>query len=125
QVLSAALQDAGVEPTEVQYLEAHGTGTSLGDPIEVQAAGAVYCNGRSSDNPLLIGSAKTTLGHLQAVAGLVGMCKAALALEHGAVPPHRHLKEPNPLIPWDELPMTVATSLTPWPEHDGPRRAAV
>src|SRR5690606_10769074 len=64
-------------------------------------------------------------GHLEAVAGLVGMCKAVLALEHGAVPPHLHLKEPNPLIPWDELPMKVATSLTPWPEHDGPRRAAV
>src|SRR5690606_982774 len=104
-----------VTPDDVVYVEAHGTGTSLGDPIEVQAIGAVYAE-RSSTEPVLLGSAKTNLGHLEAAAGIAGLIKVALMLEYGEVPPHLHFRTPNPHIAWDELPVSVAAGrakLTP------------
>src|SRR5207253_10177824 len=106
------------------YLEAHGTGTSLGDPIEVNAA-TVYGAGRPAQQPLLIGSVKTNFGHLEAAAGIAGLIKAVLALVQEAIPPHLHFKQPNPHIPWQVLPIEVPTRLTPWPRGPRPRRAGI
>ncbi len=122
-VLRAALANARVEPGQVGYVEAHGTGTILGDPIEVHALAAVLGRGRKA-NPLMLGSAKTNLGHLEAAAGVAGLIKAVLVLRHGMIPPHLHLKNLNPHIPWRELPLTVPTGGQPW-LADGPRFAGV
>ena len=123
-VIRAALEDAHVRPEDVSYVETHGTGTSLGDPIEVRALGAVFGEGHSAENPLMIGSVKTNVGHLEAAAGIVGLVKVVLALQNKAIPPHLHLKELNPYIPWKEYPITVPTSLTPWQTTDGKPRIA-
>lgn len=106
-VIRAALTDARLNPADIDYVETHGTGTSLGDPIEVQALGAAYRQGRNQ--PLLIGSVKTNLGHLESAAGVAGLMKLALVLQHGYIPPHLHLTEVNPYIPWDQLPVRVPT----------------
>ena len=113
-VIRAALANAGVEPDEVSYVETHGTGTSLGDPIEVKALGAVLGAGRPAAKPLMIGSVKTNVGHLEAAAGVVGFIKVVLALQHQEVPPHLHLKELNPFIPWNELPVTIPAEPALW-----------
>ena len=122
-VIRQALARGGVKPAEIAYVETHGTGTSLGDPIEVQALGAVLAPGRSPDRPLILGSAKTNIGHLEAAAGVAGLIKTVLALQHEEIPPHLHLKEPNPYIDWNVLPVTVATTPTSWPA--GQRLAGV
>src|SRR5690606_9285233 len=95
-VIERALHDAKVEPSEVSYLEAHGTGTPLGDPVEVSAIAAVYGRDRKTDQPLLLGSVKTNIGHTESAAGLAGLLKVALAAQHGFVPPHLHFQTPNP-----------------------------
>src|SRR5271168_1327784 len=100
-VIAEALECAGVAAGDVGYLEAHGTGTSLGDPIEVQAAGAALGNGRDPGRPLLIGSVKTNIGHLEAAAGIAGLIKVILSLEHEVLPQHLHFQNPSPHIPWD------------------------
>ena len=120
-VIRSALDFAGVAPAQVDYLETHGTGTVLGDPIEVQGLAAALSPGRSPDRPLLIGSVKSNVGHLEAAAGVTGLIKVALALAHGAIPPHLHFRTPNPLIPWDRLPVKVPTALTPWEATHGTR----
>ncbi|TVP47771.1 MAG: acyltransferase domain-containing protein [Gemmatimonadales bacterium] len=112
-VIRAALEDAGVLPSAVRYVEAHGTGTRLGDPIEVQALGAVFREGREPGQELRIGSVKTNIGHLEAAAGVVGLMKTALVLRHREIPPHLHLQEPSPLIPWVDLSLQVPTERTP------------
>ncbi len=124
-LLREALTDAGLEPGDVQYVEAHGTGTALGDPIEVQALAAVLGQGRTAENPLLIGSVKTNIGHLECAAGVAGFVKAVLALRHREIPPHLHLKTLNPHINWSELPISIPTRATPWPNGLGPRIAGV
>ncbi len=124
-VIGAALRRAGVAPRDVDYLEAHGTGTSLGDPIEAQAAGAALGEGREADRPLLIGSAKTNIGHLEAAAGIAGVIKVILTLEHETLPRHLNFENPSPHIPWRRLPVEVVTSATPWPRQDRPRIAGV
>ncbi len=124
-VIRQALANGDVRPAEIGYIEAHGTGTSLGDPIEVQALGHVLRDGRPADQPFLLGSVKTNIGHLQAAAGMAGFIKLVLALQHGAVPGNLHFKTPNPHIPWDEIPATVAATLTPWPETGGRRVGGV
>ena len=124
-VLRAALADAGVAARQVGYVETHGTGTSLGDPIEVQALGAVLGEGRAGGPPVLLGSVKTNLGHLEAAAGVAGLIKAALALRHGEIPPSLHYREPNPYIPWSELAVAVAAERTPYPAIAGRRLAGV
>jgi acyl transferase domain-containing protein len=121
-LLREALALSGVAPEEVGYVEAHGTGTSLGDPIEMQALGAVLGRGRSKESPLLVGSVKTNVGHLEAAAGVAGLIKVVLALRHGEIPAHLHFRNPSPHIPWSELPVTVPTAPTPWPA--GRRRIA-
>ena len=124
-VIRAALADAGVQPSEVSYVEAHGTGTPLGDPIEVEAIAQVFCGGRSKSQPLAIGSVKTNVGHAEGAAGLAGMIKVVLALEHAEIPPHIHLRTLNPHVPWDALPVVVPTTLTPWHPPSGRRLAGV
>lgn len=99
---------------DVDYLKAHGTGTSLGDPIEIQAAARVFGEGRSQDRPLLIGSVKTNIGHLEAAAGIAGLIKLVLCMQHGVLPRHLHFRQPNPHIPWDHLPVAVTTEATRW-----------
>ncbi|HSP79366.1 MAG TPA: beta-ketoacyl synthase N-terminal-like domain-containing protein, partial [Myxococcaceae bacterium] len=120
-VIRAALERAGVKPHQVSYVEAHGTGTRLGDPIELGALGAVLGEGRSPQQPVKVGSVKTNVGHLESAAGVVGLIKVVLSLEHQALPPHLHLKTPSPYIPWKELPVEVPTRLTPW---EGAQRVA-
>jgi acyl transferase domain-containing protein len=125
-VIRQALQDAELSPHDVSYIEAHGTGTPLGDPIEVEALGQVLGKGRSAaDHVLLVGSAKTNIGHLEAAAGVAGLIKIIQALRYEAVPPHLHFHEPSPHIPWDQLPIQVPTRLTPWPRSERPRRAGI
>jgi acyl transferase domain-containing protein/acyl carrier protein len=124
-VIQAALANAGLEPQDISYIETHGTGTSLGDPIEVQALGAALGGGHSAENPLVIGSVKANVGHMEASAGVGGLIKTVLMLQHGAIPPHLHLHQPNPYIPWDELPIAIPNSLTPWETADGRRIAGV
>lgn len=113
-LLRQALDNAKVQPQQIQYVEVHGTGTSLGDPIEVLSLGAVLGKGRTADNPLQIGSVKTNIGHLEAAAGVAALIKVVLALKREAIPPHLHFKQPNPYIPWEKLPVKVPTELTPW-----------
>lgn len=124
-VMRTAYRRAGVAPHEVGYVEAHGTGTPLGDPIEATAIGTVLSGGRPADRACMVGSVKTNIGHLEAAAGVAGLTKAALALKHGAVPPHLHLREPNPAIDFDALALRVPTDLTEWPRTATPRYAGV
>jgi acyl transferase domain-containing protein len=117
-MLRDAYAAADVDPAQIHYVEAHGTGTSLGDPIEASALGAVLGAGRDPERPLLIGSVKTNLGHLEIAAGVAGLIKAALALQHRQIPPSLHFARPNPLIPFETLRLRVATALTPWPARE-------
>ena len=125
-VIRAALERAGVPPSTVDYLEAHGTGTELGDPIEIQAAAAVYGEGREAERPLLIGSVKTNIGHLESAAGVAGLIKVLLAMREGVIPKHLHFERPNPRMDWERLPVRVTSEATGWPEcPDRPVRAGV
>ncbi|MBR8838432.1 MAG: SDR family NAD(P)-dependent oxidoreductase [Stigonema ocellatum SAG 48.90 = DSM 106950] len=124
-LIRKALENANVEPSQIQYVETHGTGTSLGDPIEVLALGAVLGQGRREGDRLAIGSVKTQLGHLESAAGVAGLMKVVLSLQHAEIPPHLHFTQPNPYIPWDKLPVVVPTKPTPWPSTEGCRLAGV
>jgi acyl transferase domain-containing protein/cyclopropane fatty-acyl-phospholipid synthase-like methyltransferase/aryl carrier-like protein len=120
-----ALAQSGIKPADVTFVEAHGTGTAVGDPIEAIALANVYGEGRAKDEPLLLGSVKTNIGHLESAAGIAGLIKVVLALKHEAIPPNLHFKTPNPEIPWDRLCVKVVTELTPWLRSEKPRYAAV
>ena len=122
-VIRAALANAGLEPDDVGYIEAHGTGTSLGDPIEVNALGAVLGPSHSAEAPLVIGAVKSNIGHLEAAAGVAGLIKIVLAMQNGLIPSNLHFRNPNPLIPWNELPIKIPTQNLPWPAG-GKRRVA-
>ncbi|MGO9696737.1 MAG: type I polyketide synthase, partial [Mycobacterium sp.] len=122
-LIAATLARAGVEGRDVDYLESHGTGTSLGDPIEVQAAAAAYGAGRDPNRPLLIGSAKTNIGHLESAAGIAGLIKVVLSLQHEVLPQNLHFENPSPNIPWDSLPVRVVDKAIPWHADGRPRRA--
>lgn len=113
-VIRAALENAGVQPHEISYVEAHGTGTTLGDPIEVEALGVVLGEGRSHDQPLLLGSVKSVIGHAEAAAGVASIIKTILAMQHQVVPPNLHLHERSPQIPWPAFPIIIPTEPTPW-----------
>ncbi|MCP3102831.1 type I polyketide synthase [Myxococcus sp. K15C18031901] len=124
-LLRKALRAAGLSSSDVGYVEAHGTGTPLGDPIELRALDAVLGGGRGPESPLRVGSVKTNLGHLESAAGAAGLVKVVLSLRHGAIPPHLHLKNPNPAVDWGQLRLTVPTALTPWPSGPRPRVAGI
>jgi len=116
-VLRAAYRRAEIGPDDVQYVELHGTGTQLGDPIEASALGAVLGRPRSAP-PLVVGSAKTNVGHLEAAAGMVGLVKTALCIHHRRLVPSLHFATPNPHIPFDELKLRVSREAGPWPRPD-------
>ena len=118
-VIRQALADAGVKPAEISYLEAHGTGTELGDPIEMNALKAVLLDGRT-DEPCQIGSVKSNIGHLEAAAGIAGLIKVVLSLQHTHIPPHLHLKDLNPHISLDNTPFSIPTTLTSWEKKASP-----
>jgi myxalamid-type polyketide synthase MxaB len=121
EVIRSALASGGVLPHDVTYVETHGLGTPLGDPIEAQAMGAALGEGRSADQPIWIGSVKSNIGHPEAAAGVLGLIKLVLALQHQQIPPSLHFKQPSPLIPWDSLPLRVPTTVVPWDSADRPR----
>jgi len=123
-VVRRALAAAGLPPHRVGYVEAHGTGTPLGDPIELRALHAVLGD-RAGGDPLLVGSVKTNIGHLEPAAGIAGLIKVALSLHHGEIPPHLHLREVNPDIGIDELNLSIPTEVTPWSRGEHPRVGAV
>ncbi|WP_262986109.1 type I polyketide synthase, partial [Streptomyces sp. CBMA123] len=128
QVIREALARAGVRPADVQYVELHGTGTAVGDPIEATAVAAAYRDPAESgdaDSALRVGSAKTNVGHLEGAAGIVGLLKAVLSVYHRALPPSLNHETPNPGIPLDALALRVQTALTPWPRPDAPLLAGV
>jgi polyketide synthase 12 len=125
QLLRMTYAAAGVSPADVQYIEAHGTGTLLGDPIEARALGAVMGPGRSASNPCLIGSVKGNFGHLEGAAGIAGLIKTALALHQRQIPPSLHFDAPNPHIAFDNLLLRVNDRISAWPASTTPLRAGV
>ncbi|TDC24588.1 acyltransferase domain-containing protein, partial [Streptomyces sp. 8K308] len=115
-VLRAACRRSGVHPSHVRYVELHGTGTPVGDPVEAAALGAVYGAARAAGDPLPVGSVKSNLGHLEGAAGVVGLVKVALAIGHRRLPGTLHHRTPHPAIPLDELNLRVPGAIGPWPE---------
>ncbi|MEV6120480.1 type I polyketide synthase [Streptomyces sp. NPDC052077] len=124
-VITAALEDAGLPAAQVGYVEAHGTGTPLGDPIELRSLHQVLGSRRPDGHPLVVGSVKTNIGHLEAAAGIAGLIKAVLAVRHGQIPASLHFRTPNPNVDWDRLHLAVAAAHTPWPADGQPRVAGV
>lgn len=123
-VLRRAYANAAVDPADIDYIEAHGTGTSVGDPVELQALADIV-GARASDDRCLVGSVKTNIGHAEAAAGIAGLIKAVLCLENKTIPPNLHLKNPNPTVDWANLPLAVPTHATPLPQRDRPAIAGV
>ncbi len=124
-VLRAAYANADVGPQEVDYVETHGTGTLLGDPIEARALGTVLGRGRPEQAPLLIGAIKSNLGHLEAAAGIAGFIKAVLAVQRGTIPGNLNFRTPNPHIPFDQIRLKVVAEQQQWPSVQRARRAGV
>ena len=130
QVIAEAISIAGVSPETIQYIEAHGTGTALGDPIEIAALNKAFRHGNSrpvteQQKTCAIGSVKTNIGHLDAAAGIAGLIKTVLALEHRMIPPSLHYEQPNPEIDFDRGPFYVNTQLSEWKNGPAPRRCGV
>ncbi len=121
-VIQQALQSGKLQPHHISYIEAHGVGTPLGDPIEIRALSSVF-DDTQRHHPLIVGSGKTNIGHTEAAAGVAGVLKAVLALQHDAIPPNLHFQTPNPHIDWQNIPVTIPTEHTTWPE--GTKRAGV
>ncbi|MBC9909358.1 non-ribosomal peptide synthetase/type I polyketide synthase [Chitinophaga varians] len=125
QLIEKALHNAAVDADSIQYIETHGTGTRLGDPVEVLALNAVYGRSRKKEEPLLMGALKSNIGHLEAAAGIAGFIKTVLSLQHRQIPASLHFNTPNRFIPWKDMAVKVADILMPWPAAASPRRAAV
>ncbi len=124
-VIKKALAEAALDPRRISYVEAHGTGTSLGDPIEINALAGALCRQRTKTEPLMVGSVKTNIGHLEAASGMAGVIKVILALQQRRIPPHLHFHTPNPHLPWREMPIEVVTREQPWRPAEGRRFAGV
>ena len=123
-VIRKALRNAGLEAEDVDYIEAHGTGTPLGDPIEMNALGEVFKKSHTASRPLWVGAAKTNLGHMESAAGIGGLIKAILQLQKGMIAPHLNFEQPSSRIAWEQLPIRVPTALVPWPSQDRKTRVA-
>ncbi|MGV9540414.1 polyketide synthase Pks13 [Nocardia beijingensis] len=119
EVLRRAYRDAGIAPSAVDYIEAHGTGTLIGDPIEADALGRVVGRGREADKPALLGSAKTNFGHLESGAGAASLAKVVMSLQHNVIPPNIGYAGPNPYIPWDQARLKVVEEPTEFPRYSG------
>ncbi|MGW4564907.1 beta-ketoacyl synthase N-terminal-like domain-containing protein [Streptomyces sp. NPDC004561] len=122
-VIRSALAVAHLKPEDIQYVEAHGTGTPLGDPIEFGAIGDVFVDSHTKDRPVLVGSVKTNLGHMEPASGIVGVIKTVLQLRSATIYPHLNLDTPSGRIPWDLYPLRVPTACEPWQAET--RRAVV
>ncbi len=122
EVIRKALQQADLKPEDIDYLECHGTGTSLGDPIEVQSIGEVY---KQNTRPVVLGSIKSNIGHTEAAAGIAGVIKTVLSMQHGMIPKSLHSEELNEKIDWEAYPVKVAQDAIPWEKNGSPRRAGV
>jgi|GEM_PF-441789 len=120
-----ALENAAVEAASIDYIEAHCAGTNLGDPIEVQSIGEVYGVDRSEETPVLIGTVKTNVGHLEAASGMAAIIKTVLAMQNEKLPASLNFDEPNPYIPWEDFALKVNTKQSPWKKGLKKRRAAV
>lgn len=125
EVLRRAYKDAGIDPRNVDYIEAHGTGTILGDPIEAEALGRVVGKGRPADRPALLGAVKTNVGHLESAAGAASMAKVVLALQHDKLPPSINFAGPSPYIDFDAMRLKVVDQATDWPRYGGYALAGV
>ncbi len=124
-LLRKTYSSCGIDPATVDFVEAHGTGTPTGDPVEVQAMAAVFGIGRDSRNPCLVGSVKSSIGHLEAGAGAVGLIKTVLALRHGQIPRQANFSAPNSTIDWSRTGLRVVDRAIAWPCSRSPRRAGV
>jgi acyl transferase domain-containing protein len=124
-VVAEALAVALVEPETISYVETHGTGTALGDPIEIAALSQAFGMGPEPKNVCALGSLKTNIGHLDAAAGVAGLIKTVLALKHGQIPQSLHFEQPNPNIDFSRTPFYVNAKLADWEPNGGPRRAGV
>lgn len=125
EVIKKALAQANITSESISYVEAHGTGTPLGDPIEVQALGAVFNDLHHQTHPLRIGSVKSNIGHTEGAAGVAGLIKTVLSMQHQTLPPSLHVKTPSPHISWENLPVKIVRELEPWPKAHAKRRAGV
>ena len=125
QLIRRALEDAGVSPADIGFLETHGTGTSLGDPIEVQSLSEIFAGLRVKDNPLALGAVKSNIGHLEAAAGITGLIKAVLCLQNKEIPPNLHFKTINPRIDLEKIPAFIPTRAMPWNTDGKPRISGV
>ena len=125
EVLRRAYKDAGIDPRTVDYIEAHGTGTILGDPIEAEALGRVVGRGRPAERPALLGAVKTNVGHLESAAGAASMAKVVLALQHDKLPPSINFAGPSPYIDFDAMRLKVVDTATAWPRYGGYALAGV
>jgi acyl transferase domain-containing protein/acyl carrier protein len=124
-VIRQALAAGGLKPHEIDYVEAHGTGTPLGDPIEARALASTLGPGRGSDHPLVVGSVKTNIGHLESAAGIAGLIKTVLALQRERIPRHLHFEKMNPHIDWNGMPVEIPVNGRPWPRGERRRLAGV
>ncbi|MGO9156036.1 polyketide synthase Pks13 [Mycobacterium sp.] len=125
EVLRRAYKDAGIDPRTVDYIEAHGTGTVLGDPIEAEALGRVVGRGRPADRPALLGAIKTNVGHMESAAGVAAMAKVVLSLQHDKLPPSINFAGPSPYIDFDAMHLKVIDTVTDWPRYGGYALAGV
>ena len=124
-VILDALKNGNLEPGQIDYIEAHGTGTSLGDPIEIGALGSIFSRSHNPSKPLLVGSVKTNIGHLEGAAGISGLMKVVLALVHKKIPAQLHCENLNPHIQWNELPIEVSRTKKTWDANNKSRMAGV
>lgn len=123
--IRAAFDASGLRPRDIGYVQAHGTATPLGDPIEVAALNRVYAGDAPREEPCLLGSVKSVIGHTDAAAGVAGLLTAILAVREGVIPPTAHFSDPNPELDLTAVPFEVNAETVPWPAGHGPRRAAV
>jgi acyl transferase domain-containing protein len=125
ELIRSALARARLDPLDIDYVEAHGTGTALGDPIELEALGKVFGPGRSPSRPLLVGSVKANIAHLEPAAGMAALIKTVLCLRQRRIPPQLHFADPSTHINWERLPIRVPMTATSWPADGKPRYAGV
>lgn len=124
-VIRMAMKNAGITSSDVDYIEAHGTGTPLGDPVELEAIGAALRDRRNDLRKVYLGSVKTNIGHLESAAGSAGLIKIILALQNEEIPPNLHFRTPTPHVNWNEIPVDIVTKRTPWPRSSRPRIAGI